>query len=167
MSELTLTVIRLGFLAVLWAFVLTLAGVMRTDLFGQRVSRSSAQGQPRGPKPPRPPKPAKSATPKPPKARRGSARTLVVVDGSLKGTEVSLADAPISIGRAADCTLVLDDDYASNRHARLFPHEGVWVVEDLGSTNGTFLDRAKVTAPTVVPVGVPVRVGKTVFELRR
>ena len=68
MSELTLTVIRLGFLAVLWAFVLTLAGVMRTDLFGQRVSRSSAQGQPRGPKPPRPPKPAKSATPKPPKA---------------------------------------------------------------------------------------------------
>lgn len=170
MSELTLTVIRLGFLAVLWAFVLTVAGVMRSDLFGQRVSRSATPGgrgtpsakasaAPAAPKPPKPPKPSKG--------RRGSARTLVVVDGSLKGTEISLGEAPITVGRAADCTLVLDDDYASNRHARLFLHEGVWVAEDLGSTNGTFLGRAKVTAPTVVPLGAPVRVGKTVFELRR
>ena len=165
MSELTLTVIRLGFLAVLWAFVLTVAGVMRTDLFGQRVSQGGAPtaGRPgKQPKPPKPPKP-----PKAPKAKRGSARNLVVVEGSLKGTELTLGDAPISIGRAADSTLVLDDDYASNRHARLFPHEGVWVVEDLGSTNGTYLDRSKVTAATVVPIGTPIRIGKTVIELRR
>jgi len=164
MSELTLTVIRLGFLAVLWAFVLTLAGVMRTDLFGQRVSRTAASG-PRGAKPAKPapaPKAAKAAKP-----RRGGPRQLVVVEGSLKGTEVSLGDVPITIGRATDCTLVLDDDYASNRHARLFPHEGVWVVEDLGSTNGTYLARSKVASPTVVPTGTPVRIGKTVFELRR
>ena len=165
MSELTLTVIRLGFLAILWAFVLTVAGVMRTDLFGQRVSRSTPVGpSPRAktPKSQRPPKPAAAA-----KARRGSARLLVVVDGSLKGTEVTLGDTPITIGRAGDSTIVIDDDYASNRHAQLFPHEGVWVVEDLGSTNGTFLDRTRVSAPTVVPVGTPVRIGKTVFELRR
>jgi pSer/pThr/pTyr-binding forkhead associated (FHA) protein len=161
MSELTLTVIRLGFLAVLWAFVLTVAGVMRTDLFGQRVSRGAPQPAAR------PAKPAKQQAPKPAKARRGAPRLLVVVDGSLKGTEVSLGTAPITVGRAADSTLVLDDDYASNRHARLFPHEGVWVVEDLGSTNGTYLDRTRVTAPTVVAVGTPVRIGKTVFELRR
>lgn len=163
MSELTLTVIRLGFLAVLWAFVLTVAGVMRTDLFGQKVSRSgSAPATARPPKQPKAPRAAKPA-----KSRRGTARVLAVTDGSLKGTEVTLGRAPITIGRAADSTLVLDDDYASNRHAQLFPHEGVWVVEDLGSTNGTFLDRSRVVAPTVVPVGTPVRIGKTVFELRR
>lgn len=92
---------------------------------------------------------------------------MVVLEGSLKGTEISLAGAPITIGRASDSTLVLNDDYASNRHARLYPHEGVWVVEDLGSTNGTYLDRMRLTAPTVVSPGTPIRVGKTVFELRR
>jgi pSer/pThr/pTyr-binding forkhead associated (FHA) protein len=61
---------------------------------------------------------------------------------------------------------VLDDDYASTRHARIAPQGDDWYVEDLGSTNGTYLDRAKVTGPTRVPLGVPVRIGKTVIELR-
>ena len=74
---------------------------------------------------------------------------------------------PARTGRAADATLVLTDDYASTRHARLFPQNGEWVVEDLGSTNGTYLDRQKVTKPTPVPLGTPVRIGKTVLELRR
>ena len=78
-----------------------------------------------------------------------------------------LAEQQITIGRAADATLVLNDDYASTRHARLFPQNGEWIVEDLGSTNGTYLDRQKVTQPTPVPVGVPVRIGKTVLELRK
>ena len=56
---------------------------------------------------------------------------------------------------------------SSSRHARLYPQNGAWIVEDLGSTNGTYLDRQKVTAPTPVPVGVAVRIGKTVLELRR
>ena len=170
MSELTLTVIRLGFLAVLWAFILTLAGVMRTDLFGQRISRS-ASGQPRTAKPSRgatpTPKGNPPKQPKQPRAKRGAPRVMVVVEGSLKGTEISLSGTPITIGRATDSTLVLNDDYASNRHARLYPHEGVWVVEDLGSTNGTYLDRMRLTAPTVIAPGTPIRVGKTVFELRR
>jgi pSer/pThr/pTyr-binding forkhead associated (FHA) protein len=63
---------------------------------------------------------------------------------------------------------VLDDDFASSRHARIFPDpSGQWVVEDLGSTNGTYLDRTKLTAPTPVPLGVPIRIGKTVLELRK
>ena len=66
-----------------------------------------------------------------------------------------------------DHTLVLNDDYASSRHARIFPQDGQWIVEDLGSTNGTYLDRQKVTRPTPVPLGVPIRIGKTVLELRR
>ena len=80
---------------------------------------------------------------------------------------MGLSESPITIGRANDTTLVLSDDYASSRHARLFPQDGQWLVEDLGSTNGTYLDRSKVTRPTPVPSGVPIRIGKTVLELRK
>lgn len=161
MSELTLTVIRLAFLAVLWAFVLTVAGVMRTDLFGQRVTQGSRGGRKSKPAP----NPAKP--PKPPKSKRGTARTLVVIEGSLRGTSVSLGGNAVTIGRSPDSTLVIDDDYASSHHARVYPHEDSWVVEDLGSTNGTYLQRSRIAAPTVVPIGVPIRIGKTVLELRK
>ena len=62
---------------------------------------------------------------------------------------------------------VVADDYVSTNHARLVPRGDSWVLEDLGSTNGTFLDRTKVTAPTPVPLGVPIRIGKTTLELRK
>jgi len=162
MSELTLTVLRLGFLALLWTFVLTLAGVMRSDLFGPRVNRKRA------------PKAAgKASAPKQPKSskqksgRRGSARTLTVLEGSLAGTTINLGTAPITIGRSGDCTVVIDDDYASNHHARITPQEGAWVIEDLGSTNGTYVQRTRVTGPVRVPIGTPIRIGKTVLELRK
>ena len=93
-------------------------------------------------------------------------RQLLVTQGGLTGTRISLDSRPILIGRADDSTLVLDDDYASTRHARIAPQGDDWYVEDLGSTNGTYLDRAKVSGPTRVPLGVPVRIGKTVIELR-
>ncbi|MEO8329889.1 MAG: FHA domain-containing protein [Candidatus Nanopelagicales bacterium] len=163
MSELTLTVIRLGFLAVLWAFVLTVAGVMRTDMFGQRVS----QGRGSGGKSVKAGKATKPIKPAKPKSKRGTARSLVVTAGSLQGTSVTLGTSAVTIGRSADSTLVIDDDYASNHHARVYPHEQNWVVEDLGSTNGTYLQRTRVLAPTVVPLGVPIRIGKTVLELRK
>ncbi len=92
---------------------------------------------------------------------------LIVTGGSLAGTTIPLGEQQITIGRSPDATLVLTDDYASTRHARLFPQNGEWIVEDLGSTNGTYLDRQKVTTPTPVPAGIPVRIGKTVLELRR
>jgi pSer/pThr/pTyr-binding forkhead associated (FHA) protein len=92
---------------------------------------------------------------------------LLVTAGPLAGTQIELADQQITVGRADDATLVLNDDYASTRHARLFPQDGQWIVEDLGSTNGTYLDRQKVTQPTPVQVGVPIRIGKTVLELRK
>jgi pSer/pThr/pTyr-binding forkhead associated (FHA) protein len=91
---------------------------------------------------------------------------LVVTTGALAGTRITLGEAPITIGRAEDCTLVITDDYASARHAKLVPRDGQWYVEDMGSTNGTYLDRAKVGAPTPVPLGVPIRIGRTSFELR-
>ena len=92
---------------------------------------------------------------------------MVVTAGPLRGTSLSLGSTPILIGRAPECTLVLDDDFASGRHARLFPQDGGWAVEDLGSTNGTFLGGVRVGEPTRVDLGVPVRVGRTVLELRR
>ena len=157
LSALTLTIIRLGFLAILWLFVLTAVSVMRSDLFGTRVTSSG----PTVSRAAKAPKPAKA-----PKARKGTPRSLVVTEGALAGTSVRLGEAPVTLGRAQDCTIVLDDDYASSRHARIFPRDGQWWVEDLGSTNGTYLDRNRLTSPTTVPLGVPVRVGKTVLELR-
>jgi len=164
MSELSLTIIRVAFLAVLWLFVIAAIGVVRTDLLGgsattpRRTGGRPAQNS----RPPRQPRPAKPAKP-----GRGTARVLVVTAGALKGTSLDLAAQQITLGRANDATLVLNDDYASSRHARIFPQDGQWIVEDLGSTNGTYLDRQKVTRPTPVPLGVPIRIGKTVLELRR
>lgn len=159
MSELTLTLLRLGYLALLWVFVISVVGVLRSDIYGTRVTRRSTVTA-AGPMPVRParPEPARGA-PMP--------RTLVVTEGSLQGTTITLGQAPILIGRAPECTLVLEDDYASSRHARLSLADGVWLVEDLGSTNGTFLGRARVSVPTPVEPGAPVRIGRTVLELRR
>jgi pSer/pThr/pTyr-binding forkhead associated (FHA) protein len=158
MNALTLTLIRLAFLAVLWLFVIAAVGVVRTDMFGQALSSRQQRRQQKAQRA-RPPRTARAA--------RGAPQRLLVTGGSLAGTSIGLTDQQITIGRANDATLVLSDDYASSRHARLFPQNGQWVVEDLGSTNGTYLDRQKVTQPTPVPAGVPIRIGKTVLELRR
>jgi pSer/pThr/pTyr-binding forkhead associated (FHA) protein len=161
MSTLTLLLIRLAFLAVLWLFVITAVGVVRTDLFGQSPAsrKQKRQRQNSRPRPARPARPARAA--------RGEPQRLLVTGGPLSGTTLPLTEQQITIGRSNDATLVLNDDYASSRHARLFPQDGQWIVEDLGSTNGTYLDRQKVTQPTPVPTGVPIRIGKTVLELRR
>jgi pSer/pThr/pTyr-binding forkhead associated (FHA) protein len=167
MNPLTLDLIKLAFLAVLWLFVIAAVGVVRTDLFDQPASprrqrRAAKQSARRAPPPPAQPRPVRQNG-----RSRTSARQVVVTGGNLAGTTITLADQQITIGRAADATLVLTDDYASTRHARLFPQNGEWIVEDLGSTNGTYLDRQKVTQPMPVPMGVPIRIGKTVLELRR
>jgi Inner membrane component of T3SS, cytoplasmic domain len=161
MNELSLTIIRVAFLAVLWLFVIAAIGVVRTDLLGG-PSATTRRGKARQPQAPRPGRPSRA-----PRPGRGSPRILVVTAGALKGTTIDLAQQQITLGRANDATLVLNDDYASSRHARIFPQDGQWIVEDLGSTNGTYLDRQKVTRPMPVPLGVPIRIGKTVLELRR
>ena len=161
MNNLTLLLIRLAFLAVLWLFVIAAVGVVRTDLFGQ-----ARQGRQRR----RQRKPPQVKAPRQPRAGRpgrGTPQRLLVTAGGLAGTSIGLTDQQITIGRANDATLVLNDDCASTRHARLFPQDGQWIDEDLGSTNGTYLDRQKVTQPTPVPPGVPIRIGQTVLELRK
>lgn len=155
-----LTVARFGFLILLWIFVFTIVGVIRRDLFaGARASRLVAAPRGIGPVPAAPGRAAK--------VKRGrAAHQLVVTAGALAGTRITLGENPITIGRAEDSTLVITDDYASARHARLIPRAGQWFLEDLGSTNGTYLDRAKVTGSMPVPLGVPIRIGRTSLELR-
>jgi len=171
MSELTLTVMRLGFLAVLWLFVIVAVQVIRSDLFGTRVTQ---RGSRRTANDARPPQTRQNAAAPPQqrqqsgRQRRGAPTKLVVSEGSLTGTTVALQGQTITLGRAHDSTIVLDDDYASSRHARIYPdRDGQWIVEDLGSTNGTYLDRTRLTTPTPVPLGAPIRIGKTVIELRK
>ena len=164
MSELTLTLLRLGFLALMWLLVLSVVAVLRRDLFtSARPSRQPAMaGAP-------PAMPGGGGRAHPPQAEAAPPMPthLVVTAGSLKGTTIPLGQAPILIGRAPESTLVLDDDYASGRHARLSLRHGVWMVEDLGSTNGTFLGRNRVQDPVPIAPGAQVRIGRTVLELRR
>jgi pSer/pThr/pTyr-binding forkhead associated (FHA) protein len=171
MSELTLTVVRLGLLALLWIFVFSIVGVLRGDLYGTRVlARRKPSALPRSAGEPvaKPSPNVRRAAPKPP---RGSGRhiptALTVTAGSMTGTTVSLKETGILLGRNPECTLVLDDDFASGRHARIFRRDGSWFVEDLGSTNGTFLGANKLTTPMPVEVGSTLRIGKTIFELRK
>ncbi|AZM90015.1 MULTISPECIES: FHA domain-containing protein FhaB/FipA [Streptomyces] len=166
MSELTLTVMRLGFLAVLWLFVIVAVQVIRSDLFGTRVTqRGSRRGAAAGGAAQQA---GRQAAPPQQRQRRGAPTKLVVSEGTLTGTTVALAGQTITLGRAHDSTIVLDDDYASSRHARIYPdRDGQWIVEDLGSTNGTYLDRTRLTTPTPIPPGAPIRIGKTVIELRK
>src|SRR4051794_25120268 len=158
-----LFLLRAIILVLLWAFVIAAIVAVRQDVFGTTKTRR----QPAGPRPPsRPAAPAPAAEPRG-KRDKATARKLVVTGGTLQGTTVPLAGVPITIGRADDSTLVLTDDYVSTRHARLVPRDDGWVLEDLGSTNGTYLGRQRVTAPIPVPLGAQIRVGKTVLELRR
>jgi pSer/pThr/pTyr-binding forkhead associated (FHA) protein len=156
-----LFLLRAIMLVLLWGFVVAAIVAVRHDVFGTRPARPPAPPKQKAARASAPP------SPKPAKADRSAARKLVVVDGDLAGTTITLAAEPITIGRADDSTVVLTDDYVSTRHARLVPAEGKWLVEDLGSTNGTYLDRQRVTSPTPVPLGTPIRVGKTVMELRK
>ena len=89
-----------------------------------------------------------------------------VTGGRMSGTTMALGSTSITVGRDPSCTLVLDDSYASTRHARIFPDGGSWYVEDLGSTNGTYLGSERLYGTAALPAGVPVRIGQTVIELR-
>ena len=171
MSELTLTVVRLGLLALLWVFVFSIVGVLRGDLYGTRVltrrKPGKLPGSARGPVAKPSPSMRRAAAKTSHGSRRHVPSALTVTAGSMTGTTVSLKATGILLGRNPECTLVLDDDFASGRHARIFRRDSGWFVEDLGSTNGTFMGSTKLTQPLPVEVGTTLRIGKTVFELRK
>ena len=151
-AEIVLQAFRFGFLLLLWLFIFAAFRVVRADLFGGRPGRVTSV----------PPRAAAAGR------KRGSKgpKHLVVTAGPLSGTRITLGEQAILIGRADDSTLVLTDDFASSRHARLTNRGGQWYVEDLGSTNGTYLDQQRVQGPLLVGSGQPIRIGQTVLELR-
>lgn len=163
-----MTLLRLGYLVVLWVFVYSVVRVLRRDLYGTRIT--SRKGTPREkPSPATAPATPRGAAPgaRPTAPARTRPTRLVVSEGPLRGTTLPLSTSAILIGRAPSCTLVLDDDYSSSRHARIFPSGDQWILEDLGSTNGTFIGAQRVTTPTPLVPGVQVRIGQSVVELQR
>jgi pSer/pThr/pTyr-binding forkhead associated (FHA) protein len=155
MQGIVLQLTRVGFLLLLWLFIWSVFRILRNDIYAPTGAVMVRRGL------------ALRGTLLPSRGqRRNTPRQLVVTEGALAGTRIQLGSQPVLIGRADDSTLVLTDDYSSTRHARLSPRGSEWYVEDLGSTNGTYLDRAKVTTAVRVPMGTPVRIGKTVIELR-
>jgi pSer/pThr/pTyr-binding forkhead associated (FHA) protein len=171
MSELTLLVLQLAFLLLLWGFVFFVIYSLRSDLFGQRARRMVA---------PAPlaveatPSAAAASAPATepvvraePAASAATPTRLVITSGPREGVEIDLPPEQLTIGRSSESGLVIRDDYTSTHHARLMLWDENWVIQDLDSTNGTFMDGTRVTLPTAVPPGTPVTIGTTTFELRR
>jgi pSer/pThr/pTyr-binding forkhead associated (FHA) protein len=157
MSELAVTIIKVLYLALLWLFILSAVSVIRSDLFGRTVP---APDQPEAQPLEEPPPPPKKT-----KKRRGQPHRLTITQGPQTGLSANLADGVIMIGRGSDCQVVLDDDYVSTRHARVVPAEQGYYIEDLGSTNGSYVNGQRITAPTSISLQDTIRIGKTVLRL--
>jgi pSer/pThr/pTyr-binding forkhead associated (FHA) protein len=161
MQELTLMLIKFAYLAILWVFVLGAISVIRSDMFGARVEAGApAPGR-------REQKAGEKQARKPAKAPRGTPSKVVVIDGPASGASADLEGDPVLIGRGADAGIRLDDDYVSTRHARIGSTNGTFYVEDLGSTNGTYIGSQRITQATAIQLGSRVRVGKTTLELKK
>jgi pSer/pThr/pTyr-binding forkhead associated (FHA) protein len=157
MSEIALLIIKVVFLALLWLFILSVVSVIRSDLFGRTV-RASDQPQPQELE--TPPPPARKV-----KRQRGEPRAFTISQGNQAGLSADLGGGVIMIGRRADCQLILDDDYVSTRHARVVGSPNGVYIEDLGSTNGTYVNGQRITAPTTITLADTVRIGKTMLRL--
>ena len=158
-SDLAFNVFRLGYLLLLWLMVVGAVAVLKRDIFGTVVT-------PRG-------KGRKRADQRRKQSRRSrtaaqnTPQSLLVTGGPLVGMILPLGNSPITIGRSLSSSLVLEDEYASSRHARLSPGEDAWWIEDLGSRNGTFVDDERLSEPRPLTTGTIVRIGQTTLELVR
>lgn len=179
MSELTLLLLRIGFLVLLWFFVFAVVYSLRADLFGVKVRRmpeapaAAALGAPAStPRASATAPVAPTAAAKPSASKGGPATTdavsrIVITSGPKAGLELPLGTEPLTIGRSSESGLVIRDDYTSSHHARLVLWGEQWMIQDLDSTNGTWHDSVRVTAPVPVITGAPIKVGATTFELRK
>nr|WP_223875333.1 FHA domain-containing protein [Nanchangia anserum] len=150
------TLIRFGFLALLWLFVFAAIFVLRGDMFARSLSSRRVT------------KARRKAKSRRPRGGIGAEpHHLSVTGGPQAGASLPLGSSAIRVGRSAACSLVIDDSYASSQHARFYKSDGVWHVEDLGSTNGTFVDGERLTSPRQLAIGMEVRIGQTILELTR
>ena len=142
------TTLKFLFIALLYLFIARAVRVIYLDLVGPRVARARQQRT--------------QGTVK----RKGTPRSVAVAEPDKPARTFTLSEE-LTFGRGDGCDVSLNDTYVSTRHARLFQKDGTWFVEDLGSTNGTYLNRVKVTSPSPIAVGDEVRVGKTTVEIRK
>lgn len=169
MSELTVTLLRFAFLVLLWVLVLAVVASQGRDMRLDGRLRSVSAGSPaRHETPPerQPERAGATAATATPEGTRRRPQQLVMLEGPQAGSTFPLGEASVLLGRSAEATVALEDDYASGRHARLFPQGSRWFLEDLGSTNGTFLHDQKLTRAAAIDPGARFRIGKTVMELR-
>ncbi len=158
-SDLLFTIMRLGYLVLLWCITLGAVSLLRRDIFGTVVTprgkgrerrdaqlKESRRHNRRGTTPPQP-------------------RSLLITGGPLVGQSLTLGVAPIVIGRSPSSTLVLDDEYVSSTHARLFLDGQQWCIEDLHSTNGTIVDDERLVDPRPLALGDTIRIGQSTLEL--
>ncbi|MCT9819444.1 FHA domain-containing protein [Microbacterium sp. W1N] len=175
MSELTLLLLQVGFLVLLWFFVFAVVYSLRADLFGVKARKlpepATAAPAAAAPSPSAPTAPVAPAAPRsasgPVKATTDAVSRIVVTSGPKAGLELPLGSEPVTIGRSSESGLVIRDDYTSSHHARLLLWGTQWMVQDLDSTNGTWHDGKRVSAPVPITVGAPIKVGATTFELRK
>lgn len=161
MSELTLFLLRLAFLALLWAFIFAIVYALRTDLFGPPRRRQDDD-------PKSSDRESGLSGPTTPATPSGIASRIIITAGPKEGLEVELLpEEQFTVGRSGDSRLVLRDDVTSTHHARLMLWNDQWMIQDLDSTNGTFVDSKRVSIPTPVPLNTPITIGTSTFELRR
>lgn len=148
MPQLALTILKYLFMLLIFLFLARAVRAMYLEINGPRTPRAAAA-------------PA-AAT-----GRAGKAPDkIALLSGSDKPRLYELGDELI-VGRSEKCQIPLGDTYASQVHARVFRRNGQFFIEDMGSTNGTYLNQRKVTGPTPVNRGDRVRIGRTDLEFRR
>lgn len=172
-TELTFAVLKYAFLILLWVFVWLVVRSLYRDVaaLSPTKSRAHRRKERQARKAAQSPTPSASASPavQPAVTNSSQPTLLVVIDGPLAGTSIPLDPrTPITLGRAASNTAVLDDEFVSSHHARVYadPSSGQWAIEDLHSTNGTVVNHVRINTPTILMPRVPVRIGATTFELR-
>lgn len=172
MSELVLLLLRIGFLVLLWFFVFGVVYSLRADLFGVRARKLPAEAAAGAPVAAPAPAAAPAVKPSPSRPSSGpatiaTAKRLVITSGPKAGLELPLGADSMTIGRSSESALVIRDDYTSSHHARLLLRGDAWAIQDLDSTNGTFVAGQRVTGgPVALSLGTPIKVGATTFELR-
>jgi len=168
-SDAQLSILNYALLALLYLFFARVLWAVWSEVRGPRIGVHPPQGTPRAattdgtaqaPRPAAPVNPGKG-----PRAKRGVPTRLIVLEPKVRKGSAYPLGGELTLGRAPSCSIGLPDDtFASQLHTRLFPRDGAWWVEDLGSTNGTHLNGARLTAPAQMSVGDRLQIGSTIFE---
>lgn len=160
MSEQLLTVLKLCLLALLYLFFLRVLRAVWTEVNPPRAAAEAVAVAPR--------KAAKQKPQKTKSRRRAPAvptRLVLVEPAARAGAEYALGPE-LTLGRAAGCSIVLDEQYVSQVHARIFLRDGSVFAEDLGSTNGTWVNGSRAVGQMPARLGDRIQVGNVVLEVR-